>query len=78
MDLFSQNRSIKISNRDYQEDALISIRDLYDMSTNRTLGVAATGLGKTVIFSQLPKIFPELAEYGMLVLVHRNRRTAIY
>jgi ATP-dependent helicase IRC3 len=32
----------------------------------------ATGLGKTVCFSYLPDIFPELFDRGMLVLVHRE------
>ena len=34
--------------------------------------MAATGLGKTVMFAFLPERFPHLARQGMLVLVHRR------
>jgi ATP-dependent helicase IRC3 len=39
---------------------------------DRLLFPIATGLGKTVIFSQLPQQFPELSASGTLVLVHRD------
>lgn len=58
--------------RPYQREALERVRDLYERGTSRTLLVAATGLGKTILFSFLPEFFPSLAKRGMLVLVHRQ------
>jgi superfamily II DNA or RNA helicase len=58
--------------RDYQTDNLKRIRELYDSGENRLMNVLATGLGKTVIFAHLPEVFPEIHDFGMLVLVHRD------
>ena len=34
--------------------------------------VMATGCGKTITFASLPKMYPELAKHGILILVHRD------
>lgn len=56
--------------RDYQEATLKKTRKAYDNGTNRMLNVQATGMGKSISFAHLPARFPELAQYGMLVVVH--------
>ena len=60
----------EITLRDYQQETLDSIRTKYDNGQNRLLAVKATGMGKTVEFSHLPAVFPDLIPYGMLVIVH--------
>lgn len=63
--------------REYQREALDSIRREYDAGRNRLLAVLATGMGKTTgLAANLPAVFPELAanrqnEGGVLFLVHR-------
>jgi ATP-dependent helicase IRC3 len=58
--------------RPYQEEALLTFEKLYNRGVNRQLLAAATGLGKTVIFSHLPEAFPDLARRGMMVVAHRR------
>lgn len=58
--------------RPYQQDALDKIRSLCDRGVNRSLLVAATGLGKAVMLGFLPDLFPQLARRGMMILVHRT------
>lgn len=78
MELFAQVSEVidrvleRPSLRPYQTEALERVRDLYDRGVSRSLLVAATGLGKTILFSFLPEYFPSLAKRGMLVLVHRE------
>jgi superfamily II DNA or RNA helicase len=56
--------------RDYQNECLDSIVENYRAGVRHQLAVLATGLGKTVIFSNLPNRLPELKK--MLVLAHRS------
>lgn len=58
----------KFKLRQYQEDALERIRDADARNLRRLLGVAATGLGKTVIFTSLAQ------QRGgrVLILAHRD------
>jgi ATP-dependent helicase IRC3 len=56
--------------RDYQEEALSKIKEHYYRGERRLLGVAATGLGKTKIFSHIYDVIPRKGK--MLVLVNRE------
>jgi superfamily II DNA or RNA helicase len=56
--------------RPYQNDCLDAIVENYKAGVRHQMAVLATGLGKTVIFSNLPNRLPELGK--MLVLAHRN------
>jgi len=56
--------------RPYQQEALDSIVAFSDKGINRQLVVLPTGAGKTVIFSNIPKIKKDLLP--MLVLAHRS------
>ncbi|AUO79116.1 superfamily II helicase [Salinibacter phage M8CRM-1] len=58
--------------RDYQDEDLEKVRREYEKGNTRLLGHAATGLGKTVFATFLPKRFPELFEHGMLVIAPRR------
>lgn len=55
--------------RDYQQECLVKIRDAYENGVIRQLIALPTGTGKTVIFSQLPVVFPGKK---MLVIAHRE------
>lgn len=54
--------------RDYQHECLTAIDTERTAGVNRQLVVMATGLGKTVIFSQIPNLYPGRT----LVLAHRG------
>jgi ATP-dependent helicase IRC3 len=56
--------------RDYQRETLEKTEKAYNDGTNRMLNVQATGMGKSLSFAHLPAWFPDLAQYGMLVVVH--------
>jgi len=56
--------------RPYQKECLDSIVENYRAGVRHQMAVLATGLGKTVIFSNLPSRLPELKK--MLVLAHRS------
>lgn len=58
--------------RDYQRDATQICVDLVSRGQNKLMNVLAPGLGKTVIFSNIAKSFPDHAKYGKLILVHRD------
>lgn len=58
--------------RDYQKSCFDRAVELYNLGVFRQLYVLATGLGKTIIFSQLAGYFPEHFKHGVLVLVHRD------
>jgi superfamily II DNA or RNA helicase len=55
--------------RPYQLDALEAIKTKFEAGKRRLLVVMATGIGKTVVFSNLPQLIPNKR---MLVLVHRE------
>jgi ATP-dependent helicase IRC3 len=59
----------KTTLRDYQQECLCKIRDAFDSEVSRQLVALPTGTGKTVIFSQLPTVFPDRK---MLVIAHRE------
>ena len=59
---------MRLELRDYQQDALERIRRAEDAKLKRLLGVAATGLGKTVIFTSLA----ERRGGRALILAHRD------
>ena len=61
-----------VSLRSYQREAHERTRALYAVGTNRVLWVMSTGMGKTITFASLPEVFPDLARYGMLVIVHTD------
>ena len=61
-----------ITLRDYQEDALRRVHEAEQRGVRRQLIVAATGLGKTVMFVMLAKRRGERA----LILVHRDELVA--
>jgi superfamily II DNA or RNA helicase len=56
--------------RPYQQEALDAVVDFSNNHINKQLVVLPTGAGKTVIFSNLPKIKPDVLP--MLVLAHRS------
>jgi ATP-dependent helicase IRC3 len=56
--------------RPKQHEALTTVRDSYTGGLRRVVVVAATGFGKTVVFSNLPKYLPFKGQ--MLVLAHRD------
>jgi ATP-dependent helicase IRC3 len=56
--------------RPYQEECLQAISSNYHSGTRKQLIVIATGGGKTVVFSHLPKVIPD--SFPMLVLAHRE------
>jgi superfamily II DNA or RNA helicase len=58
--------------RDYQKEALQSIREHYISGIRQQLLVLATGTGKTLIFSQIPNLFKDLLPGKILVFVHRT------
>ncbi len=58
-----------ITLRDYQREAIEAIHAGIDRGCRRQLGVAATGLGKTVLFTALAK---ELGAQRTLILAHRD------
>lgn len=60
--------STAITLRDYQEEALGKIDEAEERGVKRQLGVAATGLGKTIIFSTLA----ERRRVPTLILAHRD------
>jgi len=62
-----ENNNIQL--RDYQQECLFKIRHAYDHGVSRQLIALPTGTGKTVIFSQLPVVFPGKK---MLVIAHRE------
>jgi len=59
---------LKLSLRPYQEDALTRMAAAEERGIHRQLGVAATGLGKTIIFSALA----EQRGGRTLILAHRD------
>lgn len=56
--------------RPYQGEDLLSIRDHYLRGKRRLLGVAATGLGKTVLFSNIHQVIPKKKK--ILLIVNRE------
>lgn len=63
---------MRLELREYQEDAYARMREAERTGARRQLGVAATGLGKTVIFTALA----ERMKARTLVLVHRDELVA--
>lgn len=63
----SQNRNMQL--RDYQQECLAKIGSAYAGGVTRQLIALPTGTGKTVIFSQVPSLFPGKR---MLVIAHRE------
>lgn len=57
--------------RDYQTEALKALRGALDTEENRQAIVMATGLGKTVIFSHLAKLYADRGD-RVIILVHRD------
>lgn len=72
MTLFDNPKTASFALRDYQNAGHEAVRRNYENGINRNLVVNATGLGKTVFFSFLPQLYPDLMRKGMLVLVHRK------
>lgn len=62
-----ESRNIQL--RDYQQECLTSIHTAWQNGITRQLVALPTGTGKTVIFSQLPSMFPEKK---ILVIAHRG------
>jgi len=62
-----ENSSLQL--RDYQQECLQKIKESCDAGVSRQLIALPTGTGKTVIFSQIPQLFPGKK---MLVLAHRE------
>lgn len=62
----------KYKARDYQDSVSKRSVELVNDGHSRLLFCLATGLGKTIIFSLISKYFPERAEQGIMVLVHRD------
>ena len=60
--------------RDYQRDALLAAREMYDRGTNRLLGRMFTGGGKTSgVAMHVPQVFPEVVDrHGLLFIAHRR------
>src|ERR1700676_836086 len=58
--------------RSYQQEQLDSALTEYVSGVNQQLFVAATGTGKTVMFSNLPDKFKHVLPGKMLVTVHRE------
>lgn len=58
--------------RDYQEEALASVKEAYSQGTQRVLICLATGLGKTVLIAALPLHIKPKANDAMVVLVNRD------
>src|SRR5690348_9432228 len=62
-----------MSIRPYQAAGLAAIEKKYQAGIRRQLLVAPTGTGKTVLFSQLPRVLKGLGLSGqLLVLAHRK------
>src|ERR1019366_26899 len=58
--------------RPYQEDQLNAVLQNYVAGTTQQLLMAATGTGKTVLFSNLPSKMQHLLPGKTLVTVHRE------
>lgn len=58
--------------RDYQEDAVVSVRTAFLNGKKYVLVVLATGAGKTVIFSYIARNAAELGN-NVLILAHRDQ-----
>ena len=58
--------------RPYQQEQLDSVLKNYVEGTRQQLMVAATGTGKTVLFSNLPEKLKHVLPEKMLVMVHRE------
>jgi ATP-dependent helicase IRC3 len=54
--------------RDYQNEALAKVGEAYERGVTRQLGVAATGLGKTIMFCSLA----QQLDCPTLILAHRD------
>lgn len=63
---------MKMTLRPYQEQAINSIREAYGAGVNKQVIVLATGLGKTVIFSQIISNLVKKTGKKALVLAHRE------
>ncbi len=59
--------------RPYQEEQLDSVLKNYTEGTTQQLLMAATGTGKTVLFSNLPQKLSHLLPGKTLVMVHREK-----
>lgn len=66
----SGNIPPSLSLRPYQRDILAAIRETYRAGVHRQLVSAATGCGKTKMFSQIPSLMREDCPGQILVLVH--------
>jgi len=62
-----ENSNIQL--RDYQQECLVKVDESWQAGISRQLVALPTGTGKTVIFAQLPVIFPDRK---MLVIAHRE------
>lgn len=62
----------KIHLREYQREAIDAVTAAWGDGIRRPAIVLATGLGKTVIFSQLASEFQERTGQRVLILVHRD------
>lgn len=59
--------------RDYQNEAVGRVESTFAKGVNRVLGVAATGLGKTILFSALSqKMIADNMVDRVLILAHRD------
>lgn len=62
----------EITLRPYQNDAITAVRETYGAGINKQVIVLATGLGKTVIFSQLISNLVKKTGKKALVIAHRE------
>jgi superfamily II DNA or RNA helicase len=68
--------ALQMSLRPYQLDCIAAIRDGLTKGVNRQLVVMSTGLGKTVVFANLPAALNDVLPGRMLVLAHRDELLA--
>lgn len=61
-----------MADRPYQTEWLQNTVDAIERGSNRLLGIGATGTGKTMYFSKLPRAIGMLPWEQMVVLVHRE------
>jgi ATP-dependent helicase IRC3 len=58
--------------RDYQNECLKSIKNDFQQGITNQIVSMATGLGKTVVFSNLPEYLKDILPGKMLVIAHRE------
>ena len=57
--------------REYQTEAIVSLRDSFSKGNKAPLLVMPTGSGKTVVFAEISKRLRQ-SKHNVLILVHRK------